>query len=69
MIKLYVAKNEAEALMFKAHLESEGIKVFLSTSNESMVGIFGVSNGLVRYDLYVKEEDKEKCVELLKQKF
>jgi hypothetical protein len=69
MIKLYVARDEGEALEIKNYLESEGIKVGMSTSNNNLTGIFGVSNGLVQYDLFVSEEDREKGVELLKQKF
>ncbi len=69
MIKLYVARDEGEALAIKSYLESEGVKVGMNTSNNNLTGIFGVNNGLVQYDLFVREEDKEKGVELLKQKF
>lgn len=69
MIKLYVANNEGDALMLRDYLESEGVNVVLNTSNSNMIGIFGVSNGLVQYDLFVREEDKEKGIQLLKQKF
>ncbi len=56
-------------IFIKSYLEGEGIKVGMSTSNNNLTGIFGVSNGLVQYDLFVKEEDKEKSVELFNQKF
>ncbi len=69
MIKLYVARDEAEAISIKSYLEGDGVKVGMSTSNNNLTGIFGVSNGLVQYDLFVKEEDKEKAVKLLKRKF
>ena len=68
MIKLYVARDEGEALAIKSYLEGEGVKVGMSTSNNNLTGIFGVSNGLVQYDLFVKEEDREKAVSMLKQR-
>lgn len=51
MIKLLTVNSEAEAIWIKSQLESHGVKVVLTTSNESFLpGIIGVHNGPVPYD-------------------
>jgi hypothetical protein len=68
MIKLLTAENESHAIHIKAILESGGLKVAMSTSNQSFLpGTIGVNNGIVPYDIYIRESDLTKAKELLKE--
>ncbi len=68
MIKFVVVVfSESEAVRIKSLLQSENIKAFISASNSDMSsGIFGISNGAVAYDIFVREEDMKKAIEILK---
>ncbi len=68
MKKLFVARDEEQALFIKSQLEEVNIKVVIVTSNDSYLpGILGVSNGRVPYDIFVPESDLVKGVEILKE--
>ena len=69
MKKLFVARDEVQALFIKGQLESVNIKVVIVTSNDSYLpGIIGVSNGRVPYDIFVSESDLAQAVKILKEK-
>ncbi|MDB5259975.1 MAG: putative prokaryotic signal transducing protein [Candidatus Nomurabacteria bacterium] len=68
MIKLIETGDEGGALYIKGLLESQGMKVVISSSNNSyMPGVMGVYNGMVPYDVYIRDTDIEKAKEILKE--